>query len=266
MTKPALFIGSSTEGLTFARPVRALLSDEAEITLWNEGLFPLGNTFIESLVNAVPRFDFASIVLTPDDLISSRDLTSMGPRDNALFELGLFMGRLGRERTFVVRPRSGDFKLPSDLAGLTTAFYDWPRDDRNQTAAVGSACDSMRESIRRLGFSEARTSEQVRSMQNEQARQRADIEGILKFLMENFVTEYELTHLKKLDSDQPFSFKKSPNFENELRRLLSLRLIERKPGTGVRQLFEAGDDVRNHLEITERGRQYVSYARRMEKS
>lgn len=265
MAKPALFIGSSTEGLVFARPVRALLAQDAEVTLWNEGFFPLGNTFIESLVNLLPRFDFATILLTPDDLISSRDLTSLSPRDNALFELGLFMGRLGRERTFVVRPRGGELKIPSDLAGLTTAHYDWPREDGNQTAAVGPACDSIREGIRRLGFSEARTTEQVRAMQNEQARQREDIDGILRFLLQSFVTEYELTHLKKLDSGEPFPFKKSDNFEAELRRLLSLGLITRRPGKGVRSLFEAGDDVNKHLEITKRGHEYVFYVRQMEK-
>lgn len=68
MDKPALFIGSSSEGLEFARAVRALLAKDAEVTLWNEGFFAIGRTFIESLVNALPRFDFAVIVLIPDDL------------------------------------------------------------------------------------------------------------------------------------------------------------------------------------------------------
>jgi Predicted nucleotide-binding protein containing TIR-like domain len=265
MAKPALFIGSSSEGLEFARPVRALLAEDAEVTLWNEGFFAVGNTFIESLVNALPRFDFATVVLTPDDLITSREVTTLGPRDNALFELGLFMGRLGRERTFVVRPRGRDVKIPTDLAGLTTAVYDWPRDDGNQKAAVGPACDNIREMIRSLGFSEARMTEQVRAVQNEQARQRGDIEGILRFLLQSFATEYELTHLKKLESGGPFPFNRSDNFEAELRRLLSLGLIARRPGRGIRSLFEAGDDVRNHLEITERGRSYLSYSRQMEK-
>src|SRR5215831_13927281 len=74
MTKPSVFVGSSSEGLEFARAVRSLLTRDAEITIWNEGFFGLGNTFIETLVNALPRFDFAVLVLTPDDLVNSREV------------------------------------------------------------------------------------------------------------------------------------------------------------------------------------------------
>jgi predicted nucleotide-binding protein len=94
MNRPALFVGSSSEGLDLARAVRALLADDAEVTLWNEGFFAITDTFIESLVNALPRFDFAALLLTPDDLTTSREVSTLGPRDNVLFELGLFMGRL----------------------------------------------------------------------------------------------------------------------------------------------------------------------------
>jgi hypothetical protein len=263
MAKPALFVGSSSEGLEFARAVRSLLADDVEVTLWNEGFFPVGSTFIESLVNGLPRFDFAAVVLTPDDLVKSRDLTTLGPRDNALFELGLFMGHLGRERTFVVRPQGDAVKIPSDLAGVTSAPYDWPRGDGNHKAAVGPACDSIREVIRHLGFTEARVNTQVRAVQDEQARQRADIDDILRFLLQSFVTDYERTHLNNLESKEPFRFNKSDAFEAELRRLLSLGLIARRPDRGIRTLFEAGDDVHNHLEITDRGRSYLAYSRQV---
>jgi hypothetical protein len=259
MAKTAIFVGSSSEGLEFARAVRSLLAQDAEVTLWNEGFFALGNTYIDSLVNGLPRFDFAAVLLTPDDMTTSRDSPALSPRDNALFELGLFMGHLGRRRTFVVRPGSDDLKIPSDLAGLTTALYDWPRADGNHQAALGPACDSIRQMIRSLGFSEARVTTQVRAVQDEQARQRADIDGILRFLLEGFVTKDELAHLKHLASGAPFPFKKANTFEAELRRLLSLGLIVRRPGRGVRSLFETGDDVQNYLEITDRGRAYVAY-------
>jgi hypothetical protein len=259
MNKPALFIGSSSEGLDFARAVRGLLDEDAEVTLWKEGLFDLGSTFIDSLIQALPRFDFAALMLTGDDLLTSREATTLGPRDNVLFELGLFMGRLGRERTFVIRSRGDQIKIPSDLAGLTTAMYDWPRADGNHLAAVGPACDNIRKMIRTLGFSETRTSTQIRAVQEEQVRQGADLQTILRFLLQNFVSEYELIHLKKLASGEPFPFTKSDTFEKELRRLLSLGLIARRSNKGIRSLFTAGDDVRNHLEITDRGNWYLAH-------
>lgn len=263
MSKPALFIGSSTEGLDFARAVRSLLVQDAEITVWNEGFFTVGGTFLESLVNALPRFDFAAVVLTPDDLVTSRDVTVFGPRDNALFELGLFMGRLGRSRTFIVRPSVDNLKLPSDLAGLTTAAYEWPRADNNYQAAVGPACDNIRGMIRSLGLIETRVVHQIRAVQDEQERQRADINDILRFLIQSFATEHELIHLRKLGDNQPFPFVHSDTFEAELRRLVSFGLIERKPSRGFRSLFKDNDDVNNHLKISDRGRTYLDYVQQV---
>ena len=164
------------------------------------------------------------------------------------------MGRLGRSRTFVIRPRGERLKIPSDLAGVNTALYDWNRSDRNCKAAVGSACDGIREIIRDLGFSETKLNTQIRAVQDEQVRQRGDLQTILRFLLENFVSEYEVMQLRKLASGEPFPFTRSGSFESELRRLLSLGLIARKPKRGLRSLFKAGDDVRNHLEASDRGR------------
>jgi hypothetical protein len=261
MDKPALFIGSSSEGLDLARAVRSLLAEDAEVTLWNEGLFAISDTFIESLVHAVPRFDFAALLLTADDLTTSRQNTSLSPRDNVLFELGLFMGRLGRSRTFVIRPRGDRLKMPSDLAGLVTAVYDWPRADDNHKAAVGPACDSIREMIRSLGFSETKVTKQIKAVQDEQVRQRGDLQTILRFLLEHFVSEYELVHLRKLESGAVFPFTWVTSFEAELKRLLALGLIARKPGHGFRSMINAGDDVGRHFEITERGRSYLAHLR-----
>src|SRR3954454_13817934 len=55
LAKPALFVGSSSEGLDFARAVRSLLVTDAEFTLWNEGFFLVGNTYAMGLVNSLQR-------------------------------------------------------------------------------------------------------------------------------------------------------------------------------------------------------------------
>jgi predicted nucleotide-binding protein len=72
MSRPALFVGSSAEGLRIAQAVQVLLEDACEVTLWTQGVFGLGHGTLESLVMAIPDFDFAVLVLTADDLRLSR--------------------------------------------------------------------------------------------------------------------------------------------------------------------------------------------------
>ena len=130
MSGPSVFIGSSTEGLPFAGAIRSQLDIDAEPTLWSEASYSPGLTIIEWLVGAITRFDFAVLVMTPDDRTEKRGDERMGPRDNVLFELGLFMGRLGRERTFIVQPANyvaPGMSLPSDLLGILSLKYSWPR-------------------------------------------------------------------------------------------------------------------------------------------
>ena len=160
---PALFIGSSSEGLGVAQAIQTQLHHDSEVTVWNEGAFPLGQTTLEGLVNALDRFDFAVLVLTPDDTVVSRASEHLAPRDNLLFELGLFMGRLGRSRTFVVCENSERMKLPSDLAGVTVARFTPERADRNLVAAVGPACNQIRQTVRDLGLTEGRTTQRLQS-------------------------------------------------------------------------------------------------------
>jgi hypothetical protein len=98
-----------------------------------------------------------------------------------------------------------------------------------------------------------------REIRREQSQQRATLESILDFLVQNFVSQWELLQLTKLESAEPFPFEWSSSFEVELRRLLGLGLIERNPGKGITGMRLGGSDAHEFLRVTDRGRQYLSY-------
>jgi hypothetical protein len=145
-----MFVGSSLEGLQIAKAIQANLDQDCETTVWSQGVFGLGEGTLETLVDRLDDFDFASLVLTPDDLIKSRKGSSPTPRDNVLFELGLFIARLGRKRTFIVYDRTASLRLPSDLAGVTSATFQ-PHASQNWQAALGAACTQIETAVRALG-------------------------------------------------------------------------------------------------------------------
>jgi len=107
--------------------------------------------------------EFAVLVLTPDDTVMSRGKKSGIPRDNVLFELELFAGGLGRERTFVVCDRKAT-KIPSDWFGMTFASFDWNRakDPKEVTSAVSPACTQILQAIRSAPRASAPTRESSR--------------------------------------------------------------------------------------------------------
>ena len=149
--RPEVFVGSSREGLPVARCIQTHLSDIALVSLWNAGVFGLGEGTLEGLVRAVDRFDFAALVLTPDDLTVARDTMASSPRDNVMFELGLFIGRLGRNRAFAVCSDEPNLRLPSDLAGVVVARFNQGDARKDLLAALGPACFLLRTSIEKQG-------------------------------------------------------------------------------------------------------------------
>lgn len=151
--KPRAFIGSSVEGLNVAYAVQQNLLYDAEITVWSQGVFQLSSAAVESLLEVLSTSDFGIFVLTPDDIAIIRKHTSLAIRDNVLFELGLFMGKLGRERAFFLVPdNEPDLHIPTDLLGITPAKYEGKRSDSNMKAATGPACHDIRIQIRKVGI------------------------------------------------------------------------------------------------------------------
>jgi predicted nucleotide-binding protein len=84
-----------------------------ECSVWSQGVFDLGEHVLDGLVRKAKTVDFAILVLSPDDHVESRNAESQAPRDNVVFELGLFIGALGKDRTYMVHPDGVSLKLPS---------------------------------------------------------------------------------------------------------------------------------------------------------
>ena len=137
-----MFIASSTEALPIARAVREQFEREADVDIWDENVFALNRSNLENLLNRASYYDFGIAVITPDDEAVIRDRAATVPRDNVVFEFGLFLGRLGPNRAFMIVQEG--VELFSDWDGVAKARFT-PRD--NLVAAVGSACNKIREEM-----------------------------------------------------------------------------------------------------------------------
>lgn len=153
MTRPRVFIASSSEGLPEAQALlsglQARLGDSADVRLWTSE-FGLSRTYIEALELQAREADFAVAVFSPDDRITSRAKRQQAPRDNVIFELGLFIGALGRPRCFVVHRKDVDLKLPSDLLAVVSAdFVQSP--GQALADALAPRCEQIARRVRELG-------------------------------------------------------------------------------------------------------------------
>lgn len=149
--KIRVFVISSVEALPIARAVQdAFEHDNYNVVLWTNDVFRVANYPIEDLERELEVADFAVAIAQPDDLVQARKEQRGAPRDNVIFEVGFFMGRLGRTRAILLEPRGEDVKLPSDLTGITTIAYGYARGSGLATA-MSSACNRLRNHINRLG-------------------------------------------------------------------------------------------------------------------
>ncbi|MBK6717236.1 MAG: nucleotide-binding protein [Burkholderiales bacterium] len=163
--KPSLFIASSSESVEVAYALQENLEPYAEVTVWSQGVFEPSKFALESLINVLETAEFGVFIFSPDDVVRIRGEQKQAVRDNIIFELGLFVGRLSRERNFIILPRGGEdtFHLPTDLIGVTAALYESNRQDGNLRAALGPAASKISKAIAKLGNIMRTTSDPTRA-------------------------------------------------------------------------------------------------------
>jgi O-acetyl-ADP-ribose deacetylase (regulator of RNase III) len=149
--RPTGFVGSSSESRDIAEGILQNLEDKVEITCWYHDFFDPTSSVLDDLVAKVNKFDFGIFIFAPDDVVEIRKQSSKSVRDNVLFELGLFIGRLGMQRVFIVaHPDFQDMRVPTDLTGRNLVSFR-NRDDGNLAAALDSACNRLFRAMEKVG-------------------------------------------------------------------------------------------------------------------
>src|SRR5262245_7481770 len=146
--RPKVFVASSKEAERLARAVQQNLEETAEVTTWTQDVFQMAQNVIDELVRASRTFEFAVFVFSPDDKITIRGKAQQTVRDNVILELGMFIGRLGKAKCFIVKPRQAEMRLPTDLLGVVTGEYD-ASNLENPKSALGAVCTQIQDAIER---------------------------------------------------------------------------------------------------------------------
>jgi len=152
MEKPRIFLGSSGKQTKLLQALTRGLEDVARVEPWTTSFNP-GTTTLERLLELTREVDFAAFIFARDDWTASSAPASepatvsgqASPRDNVVFEAGLFGGVLGMRRTFILHAEGA--KLPTDLLGLTSVRYG----DASTAAEMKAVNQKLRKAIENEG-------------------------------------------------------------------------------------------------------------------
>lgn len=186
--KKKLFIGSSSEGSDIAvllkKEIESEMGDWLECIVWNSGeIFELNKSALDSLIQASRKYDYGILVATKDDITKSRGVESHVPRDNVMFEMGMFLGSLGLMRAFLFVEKHS--KLPTDYNGITVPYF-----ERDKDGSIEDAVNKIKAAI-------------IQSQHTYNLRPVASAALALGYF-ENFVQKLAK---KRLDDEKPFKLK-----------------------------------------------------------
>jgi len=139
--RPKIFIGSSKAGYPIAEKVKANMGIHSDCFLWQDpNVWEPNRSTFDNLLRMVSFFDFGVFVATADDLTMTNDTIVIEPRDNVILEMTLFLGAMGRDKSFLLVEEGT--KLPTDFAGIYM-----PRFDRNNEKSIKDACNEYSSKI-----------------------------------------------------------------------------------------------------------------------
>lgn len=133
-TKRKLFIGCSLEAIDLANYIKTKLQakvSNVDIVIWSDKAnWENGTSTLDNLLDVVDEFYYSIFIFHPDDFIKIRLDNYWITRDNVIFEAGLFYSKLGKTRTFILKPSeltnhpvNNLFRVPSDLNGIEFTNY-----------------------------------------------------------------------------------------------------------------------------------------------
>ncbi len=152
VSRPTVFVGSSTPALSIAKEVKRGLSGVANVVVWDTA-FDSGTWLLGGILNRAQQSDFGVFIIREDDTTRIKGTNYLTVRDNVLFEAGVFMGALGPERTILLWPSASGFgklRLPTDLEGLLRETYTPPGSSQAKLD-IRSALASIRRRVESMG-------------------------------------------------------------------------------------------------------------------
>jgi hypothetical protein len=138
-----IFIGSSAEGLKYIEEIKGYLESIGDFITWTTA-FTQNKSALDSLVKKTKLTDYAILIATCDDVTLKRGNLETTPRDNIIFEFGLFVGATGIDRAYLLVEEGA--KLPTDLEGIVVSEFS---NDSAKHNSLEKRCAEISQAIRK---------------------------------------------------------------------------------------------------------------------
>lgn len=145
---PRIFIGCSSEAIEIAEAVRFKLEEVADCQMWDDNILELNQYTFKEIERNIRESDYCIFILSGDDKTISRNNELPSPRDNVILEIGLSVGILGSDKTFILKDSNCKIKVPSDLSGVILGRFN--SNSKNIVSSVSPFCFQIREKIKNV--------------------------------------------------------------------------------------------------------------------